>query len=179
MRCFVRLGLIACLSSGPALADATCETTRRPIAEPWQIEPSRAQDESFLRQAAAAAHFERELGRLAQDHAEKPEVRQLGREMIEESYRTEAGLRARAASLEEPPLTDEQEATRRRLAGLSGSEFDRAYLDELAVDHEKMISLFQEEARGGLDPELRSFALGTLPSLRKHERMAERPAHRM
>ena len=64
------------------------------------------------------------------------------------------------------------QATLKKLQGLSGAAFDRAYLDSQIAGHKEAISAFQTEARSGHDPELKAFATATLPNLQEHLRMA-------
>jgi len=60
-----------------------------------------------------------------------------------------------------------------RLAKLSGSEFDRAYMDEMVKDHRKDVKEFQREAEKAKDPDVKSFASKTLPTLQDHLKEAE------
>lgn len=54
-----------------------------------------------------------------------------------------------------------------------------AYMDQLKTDHQQAISLYQGEVQNGSDPQLKSFAQSTLPSLRKRQQMTNRPTKRM
>jgi len=76
-------------------------------------------------------------------------------------------------------LTPEQQAAHDRLSALSGAEFDKAYREQLKQDHQEAISVFQNEAQNGTDPQFQSFAQSTLPSLRHHQQMASRPTKTM
>lgn len=55
-----------------------------------------------------------------------------------------------------------------RLGALSGAAFDKAYMDKMVQDHGKTIALFEQQAKGGKDAELKAFAAKTLPTLREH-----------
>jgi putative membrane protein len=70
-------------------------------------------------------------------------------------------------------------ATMNRLEKLSGNAFDRAYMAEMVKDHQKTVALFQREATGGKDPDLRSWASKTVPHLQEHLRMAQDIAGRV
>jgi len=59
-----------------------------------------------------------------------------------------------------------------KLSGLSGAEFDRAYMKQMVKDHSDAVSLFQREASRGNDAELKAWAAKTLPALQDHLRMA-------
>jgi putative membrane protein len=59
------------------------------------------------------------------------------------------------------------------LTKLSGAEFDSAYMNQMFKDHQKTVSLFQQEANGGQDPDLKAFAAKTLPNLQQHLQQAQ------
>ncbi len=58
------------------------------------------------------------------------------------------------------------------LRGLSGVEFDRAYLQHMVKDHEKDIKAFEKTAESGEDSQIKEFASKTLPTLKEHLSMA-------
>jgi putative membrane protein len=55
-----------------------------------------------------------------------------------------------------------------KLNGLSGAEFDKAYVDAMLADHEEDVALFKSEADGGKDADVKAWAGKTLPSLQMH-----------
>lgn len=59
-----------------------------------------------------------------------------------------------------------------KLSRLSGADFDRAYMREQVKHHEKAVSMFEKESMKGKDPDVKSWAAATLPTLREHLRMA-------
>jgi predicted outer membrane protein len=59
------------------------------------------------------------------------------------------------------------------LAKLSGDKFDREYLGNLIDNHKKSVKLFEKESKNGEDPELKSWATNTLPTLKHHLEMAQ------
>lgn len=63
-----------------------------------------------------------------------------------------------------------------KLAGLSGSEFDKEYMRGMLKDHDKTIALFEQQVSQGIDKDLQAFAKKTLPTLREHQRMAKQVA---
>jgi len=50
----------------------------------------------------------------------------------------------------------------------SGSDFDKAYVDQMVTDHEGAVKLFQDEAKKAVDPDIKAFATNTLPTLQGH-----------
>lgn len=59
------------------------------------------------------------------------------------------------------------------LAKLSGEKFEKAYLGALLDDHKKAIRAFEKESKSGQDPELKTWASNTLPTLRHHLEMVQ------
>jgi putative membrane protein len=55
-----------------------------------------------------------------------------------------------------------------KMSGMSGSQFDMAYVKMMIKDHEKAVSMFQKEANNGKDAEAKAFAAKTLPVLQMH-----------
>jgi putative membrane protein len=70
-------------------------------------------------------------------------------------------------------MSADAKASQEKLSGLSGAEFDKAYMEEMLKDHKKDISAFQEEAQQGKDPEVKNWAEKTLPTLQEHHTLAE------
>jgi putative membrane protein len=138
-------------------------------------------DMPFAQAAAIGGMEEVELGRLAVQKASSDNVKQFGQRMIDDHSKAGDDLKTVAAEDNIPLPTEldaKAKATRDRLASLSGSEFDRAYMHDMVQDHEKDVADFQKEASSGMNADLKKFASRTLPTLQEHLRMA-RDAERM
>ncbi len=59
-------------------------------------------------------------------------------------------------------------STVQRFQGLSGAEFDRAYVDDMVEDHEADVQEFEKQSTGNPDADAKAFAAKTLPTLKKH-----------
>jgi putative membrane protein len=139
-------------------------------------------DAAFVQSAAQASRAEVELGRLAVQKASNPDVRKLGQRMIDDHTKQLDQLQqiaTRGGFTLPSGLSPEQQAARTRLSSLSGSEFDTAFVDELKKDHQQAITLYQDEAKNGVDPQLKSFAQSGLPELRHHEQMVNRTSQKL
>jgi putative membrane protein len=129
------------------------------------------QDEQFMRQAAPANLAEIEEGKLAVKKSASPAIQVFGRWMATDH--TFAGNLlasiAKQGGAELPTTPDsEQQAKIEKLQGLSGVEFDQAYLQTEVEDHQKTIALFEQEAQSGQQPELKAFAEQLTPVLEQH-----------
>ena len=62
----------------------------------------------------------------------------------------------------------------RKLANLSGAQFDRAFVSQMVADHKKSIAEFERASKDQtLSPQSRELAATALPKLRNHLAMAE------
>jgi putative membrane protein len=126
--------------------------------------------EDFLHEAAQGGMAEVDMGRLAQQKAQSPEVKNFGQMMVSEHSKANEELKGIATKKNIPLPADlgPHKSAMDKLNGLSGSEFDKAYVEIMVDDHEKDVSAFQKQADGGKDPEVKAFAMKTLPTLKKH-----------
>ena len=61
----------------------------------------------------------------------------------------------------------------KKLEGLSGTEFDRAFAKMAVKDHEKDLADFEKQAKNGSDPDVKQFAEKTSTVVRKHLDLAK------
>jgi putative membrane protein len=150
-------------------------------AVPMQQQPSQAgqrlssRDRDFVREAALGGMAEVELGRLAQQNAGNPQVKEFGARMVHDHSMANNQLSriANAQGARMPQqLSRKYQETRDRLSRLHGAAFDRAYMRNMVNDHNEDIQLFRRQARTGQNQSLRQFAQQTLPVLDQHDRMA-------
>jgi putative membrane protein len=59
-----------------------------------------------------------------------------------------------------------------KLNALSGSDFDKEYMDMMVEDHQKAVALFERQAARGGDADIKSWASGKVPALREHLQLA-------
>ena len=134
------------------------------------------QDRDFATKAASGGMAEVSLGRLAMQNADSDAVREFGLKMVEDHGKANEKLKNLAEkkmiALPKQPK-GEHAATRDRLDGLKGSQFDRQYADAMVKDHQSTIELFQREADEGQDADLKRFAESTLPTLKQHLKLAQ------
>jgi putative membrane protein len=117
-----------------------------------------------------------ELGRLAEQKAANAKVKEFGARMAADHGKANGELKALAARANVTlPSTvgDQHQATRDRLAKLSGAAFDRAYIKEMVSDHEKDVAAFRKESESGQDAAVKAFAAKTLPTLDEHLKLVQ------
>ena len=157
----------------PAVTLAQTSTTTDKAAADKKI-PSG--DRKFVTEALKGGMAEVELGKLATEKASNAAVKQFGQRMAADHGKAGEELKKLAQDKGiDPPTTldSKHQKLRDRLAKLSGAEFDRAYMDEMVKDHRKDVKDFQREADKAKDPDVKSFASKTLPTLQEHLKQAE------
>jgi putative membrane protein len=157
-------GVIALgLAGAPALALAQPATTSLTSS-----------DKKFVTEAAEGGQMEVELGELAQQKAATDAVRQFGRRMVDDHGKANHELAQLAAS-KQVQLSDKasrhEQREKDRLSKLSGAAFDREYVKMMVADHEKDVAVFKRESQQAKDPDLKTWAGKTLPTLEDHLQM--------
>jgi putative membrane protein len=133
-------------------------------------------DQAFISKAAMGGMAEVELGRLAQQKASSKEVKELAAKIVSDHTRSNEELQRIAKSLNVtvPTTVDSKHKdTKERLQKLSGSEFDRTFMNEIVNDHREHIAEFKREANSGNNQQVKQFASKTLPTLEEHLKQAE------
>jgi putative membrane protein len=132
---------------------------------------SGSEDVEFVLDAAQGGMAEVELGKLAAERAKNDEVKKFAQRMVDDHTKAGEQLKSIADS-KGIKLPTEMEAKDRalmnRLQKLNGAAFDRAYMQAMVSDHVKDVSEFKKEANAGRDPQVKSFASTTLPTLEEH-----------
>jgi putative membrane protein len=128
-------------------------------------------DQKFVKEAAMGGMAEVDLGRLAVDKGSSADVKAFGTKMVSDHGAANEELKSLASSksiMLTSTLDSKHQATHDRLAKLSGSAFDRAYVSDMLKDHQTDVSEFRREASGAKDPEIKAWAAKTLPTLEEH-----------
>jgi putative membrane protein len=154
---FVALALIALI--GPAAAQGQLNDA----------------DREFVNKAAIGGVAEVELGRVATQRAARPSVKSFAERMVTDHGRANAELAtlARSKGMDVSNTLDvTHQAMRDRLSGLSGADFDRAYMSEMVRDHTEDIALFERAAQSASDADVKAYAERSLPMIREHLALA-------
>ena len=130
----------------------------------------------FFKKAALDGLAEIELGKIALNKSQDPQVRQFAQRMVTDHGKTNQELAslARAKGLDAPSsLGPEHRTMIANLEREEGPAFDKAYCEHMVMDHTKAIALF-ESATKAADTDVAQFARKTLPTLKEHRQMAEK-----
>jgi putative membrane protein len=130
-----------------------------------------AADRKFVEKAASGGMAEVQAAQLAQQKSQDPKVKDFAQQMITDHTAANQQLTtiAQQKGLTIPASLDAKDQKEiDKLQSLSGTKFDRVYMKSQARDHEAMLKLLQREASSGKDPDLKSFADQTAPTVQKH-----------
>jgi putative membrane protein len=133
-------------------------------------------DRDFVQKAASGGMAEVQTAQLAQQRASSQQVKQFADRMIADHTQANTELQqiAEQENVTLPPQpTGKDAAAAKKLSGLNGAAFDKAYAQDELSDHQQDVALFRKEASSGQDPALKSFAQKTLPILQQHLQMAQ------
>lgn len=158
----------AAAQDATAPADAASTTTMAPI-----------DDQQFLMQAIPGGIAEVRFGELARDQGDSQEVRDFGEMMVRDHTPVNDQLTAIAGRMgvQAPQDMDaEHQQMYEQLSQLSGTEFDRMYLQGQVMDHQKTVALFAAKAGENDGDELTTLAANTLPTLQQHLEMVQQLA---
>jgi len=129
-----------------------------------------ASPESFMKDAAQGGMAEVQLGKLAEQKSKDPEIKKFAQMMVTDHTAAGNDLKALATKKNFTLPTDigSHKSTYDKLNGLSGTDFDKAYVDDMVSDHEEDVEAFQKQADHSTDPEVKAFAAKVLPVVKKH-----------
>jgi putative membrane protein len=124
-----------------------------------------AADKAFMMDAAKGGMMEVAMGRVAEQNATDSEVKNFGARMVKDHGKANDELKALAKE-ENVQLPPGKEAGKWKS--------DKDYMGQMVKDHEKDLAAFEKEAKGGTDPDVKSFASKTSEVVRKHLDMAKK-----
>ncbi|ACC74377.1 DUF4142 domain-containing protein [Paraburkholderia phymatum] len=164
--------LRACaLPAAIALGAAAC----LPASAQTQLSPG---DTQFAQDASQAGATEIAASKLALSSSSNAQVKKFAQQMIADHTKLARSLDVVATQkgLGKSPGADS--ALIGKLQGLKGDDFDKLYIDEVAVSgHQKAVELFQKESESGTDAQLKAAATRALPTIRHHLAMAQQLAN--
>jgi putative membrane protein len=127
-------------------------------------------DTAFLTDAIKGDNGEVAIGKLAAAKGSSQGVKDFGNMLTNDhgAHKQQLAALAQQAGMAVPDEpSDEAKANLDKLSGLSGSAFDKAFIDAMVEDHQKDIAKYEAQAKSG-DPQTAALANQTLPTLRKH-----------
>jgi putative membrane protein len=128
-------------------------------------------DKDFILAAAQGGMTEVKLGELAARNGTRDDVKEFGRMMVKDHTIINDDLKALAAqkgvTLTETVDAKHQEKLE-KMAGLTGSEFDDAYIDAMIKGHQKVAKDFKAEHATTQDSDIKGFLDKSIPVVEEH-----------
>jgi putative membrane protein len=119
-------------------------------------------DQAFVAKAMEGSKAQVELAQLAQQKSQSNDVKQLAQKVMSDhsqmndKWFSPVAKQLGVAEPKGPSKKDKKEIA--KLQGLSGSEFDAAYLRTTLKDNESDLKDFKEEAQAAQDPSVKQIA---------------------
>jgi putative membrane protein len=133
-------------------------------------------DKDFAMKVAQGNMAEVSLGSMAAQKGTSPDVKTFGNRMVNDHGKALDELKQLATNKGITLPTDvsaEQKATADKLSKYSGKQFDKAYADTMADEHEKDAKTVEKASKDAKDPDLKAWAAKTLPVIQDHLKMAK------
>ncbi len=128
-------------------------------------------DAKFAVDAANGGMAEVALGKLAEGKAVNAKVKEFAAMMIADHSKANDELMALAQSKNitlPQAVSTEKQSVMDNLTKKSGSEFDKAYVDQMIEDHKKTISMYEDASKNLKDADMKAFVDSKLPTVKAH-----------
>ena len=163
-------------SLGGALALAAMSLIPTVSGQDMSRNPPAPNDTAWAQRVSQGSAAEIRLAELARLRTSNQAVNGLAQRLADDHNKASDELKQIAAKkgITLPgALESRHEALYERLSKLNAAEFDKAYVAAMVDEHRAAVADFQHQADTSADPELKSFAIKTLPVLQEHLRIAE------
>ncbi|KAA9331377.1 DUF4142 domain-containing protein [Hymenobacter busanensis] len=156
------------------VADAKFENEKR-IGDA-DITKRQERDAEFMVNAATNSLLAVELGKLAQQKTARPEVRTFAQNLLRDHAALNtalAGVATQKGLAVPKSLGDEQQDTYQELAGLTGADFDRRFLQVSAEHYDESADDFEDMSDDAYDGDIRALAAKYAPALSQYRDQAK------
>jgi putative membrane protein len=138
--------------------------------------PVDKESSDFAIEAANGGMMEVQAGKLAQEKATSQRVKDFAAMMVRDHSKAGDELKGLAQS-KNIALPDSISGDARdhieKMSKMSTKDFDKHYIDMMVDDHNEDVDKFDKAANNLTDPDLKTWAANTLPTLRAHQDSAK------
>jgi putative membrane protein len=137
------------------------------------------QDKEFVHSALQGGMAEVQLGQLAAEKGSSNDVKQFGQRMVQDHTKLGDQMKPVAQQLgvsEPKSISKKDKQLMEKLQGLSGEQFDNAYIAAMVKDHKKDNEEFKSEISQTQNPQLRQVAQQGDQVIDSHLQMIEQIA---
>jgi len=141
-----------------------------------------ADDKQFITVAGQADLAEIKQSELALQKSRNRDVRAFAKKMVSDHRKLMEKIKPFAAKYDVPPpvlLSTGQDAQYSSLKGISGTAFDKAYVEDMDKDHHKALDLFNAEVAATADSDLKAMVTAGQAVVAGHTQMADALAQKM
>lgn len=138
--------------------------------------PFGKEDSDTVMKIAQANQAEIDAGTLAAQKATNADVKSFANQMVSDHGKAGDELKslASAKGVTLPTQTDdEHKKAIDKLSTTDAKKFDKAYMEQMVKDHEAAAKAFEKTSKDAKDPDLKSWAGKTLPTIQNHLKMAK------
>ena len=171
----VRILIAGTLLSLPAFANIPKDTEVQ-VKNSHKADASKSDltvpERKFVEKATSDNIAEIELGRLALEKSQNPDVKNYAQMVVDDHKKSLDKLKSIANDQKFPvptSATTRAQAEYDRLAKLNGDEFDREYKKLMEKRHAEAVKSFQEASSKVQNEDLKSYIDDTLPTLKEHK----------
>ena len=136
-------------------------------------------DQTFVRKALEGGAAEVQLGQMAQQKSQSDDVKRFGLKMVEDHMQLGDQIKpiAQELGIKEPkgPSKKDKELVA-KLDGLSGHQFDEAYIQAMVKDHKQDLKEFKDEAQTAQNPNVKQVAQQGAGVISQHLQMIQQIA---
>ena len=136
-------------------------------------------DQAFVKKALEGGTAEVQLGQLAQQKSQSEDVKQFGQKMVEDHTQLGEQMKPIAQQLgvkepKGPSKKDKQLIA--KLEGLSGPQFDEAYIQAMVKDHKEDLKEFKDEAQAAQNQNVKQAAQQGVGVIAQHLQLIQQIA---
>ncbi len=128
-------------------------------------------EQQFLTDAIRASVTEVDMARLALEKSQNEDVKNFAG-MMQHDHTSVLQDFADIAQQKGMPLpnlaTDEMKQNKERLSALSGSDFDREFVNMMVASHQKSVDMFRDQANTAQNEDVKRAVSDKLPSIETH-----------
>jgi putative membrane protein len=130
-------------------------------------------DKKFVQEAAAGNAAEVKLAQLAQQKSQNSKIKEFADRMITDHTKANDDLKNATGVTLPDHLTGKAKVAYDKLDKLSGTDFDRSYINDMVKDHEEVAAQYKKEQDTVKDAALKGYVDNTLPVVESHLAMAK------
>lgn len=128
-------------------------------------------DARFINDVHLGNQKEVTLANMALQKATNPTVKQYAQQMIDHHNQADSKVvqlaQMKGIKLPQGPSTSLNSVID-KMTALSGSSFDKAYIDEAVEDHKRTVDVYRMQAERGTDKDVQVLATQNLPEIESH-----------